>query len=162
MMSDPLGYRHFCFPPITAYIVDTPESALISGVGGRTSSVTMAFYKHFGDSFCHEPRTASTTIAQLMAIKQHTHPWNLNPYISKASKFCLNSVHRLFWCDFPLADPLIFLTPEPLHHWHKQFWDHDAKWCINAVGAAEINFRFSILHPHMAFWQFKEGISILK
>jgi len=62
-MSDPLGYRRFCFPPLAAYIVDTPESALIAGVGGKTSSVTMAFYKHFGDNFRHEPRTASTTIA---------------------------------------------------------------------------------------------------
>ena len=162
MMSDPLGYRRFCFTPLAAYIVDTPESALISGVGGKTSSVTMAFYKQFGDNFHHEPRTASTTIAQLMAIEQHTHPWNLNAYISEASKFRLNGVHRPFWRDFPLADPSIFLTPEPLHHWHKQFWDHDAKWCINAVGAAEIDFRFSILHPHTAFRHFKEGISTLK
>ena len=162
IMSDPLGYRRFCFPPIAAYIVDTPESALISGVGGKTSSVTMAFYKQFGDNFRHEPRMASTTIAQLMAIEQHAHPWNLNAYISEASKFRLNGVHRPFWRDFPLADPSVFLTPEPLHHWHKQFWDHDAKWCINAVGAAEIDFRFSILHPHTAFRQFKEGISTLK
>jgi hypothetical protein len=55
MMSDPLGYQRFCFPPLTACIVDTPESALIAEVGGKTSSVTMAFYKHFGDTFRHEP-----------------------------------------------------------------------------------------------------------
>ena len=162
MMSDPLGYRRFCFPPIAAYIVDTPEAALVAGVGGKTSPVTMAFYKQFGDSFRHEPRTASTTIAQLMAVEQHAHPWDLNAYISEAAKFRLNGVHRPFWRDFPLADPSIFLTPEPLHHWHKQFWDHDAKWCINAIGAAEIDFRFSILRPHTAFRQFKEGISALK
>lgn len=161
-MSDPLGYRRFCFPPLAAYIVDTPESALIAGVGGKTSSVTMAFYKHFGDNFRHEPRTASTTIAQLMAIEEKIHPWDLNHYISQAAAMRLNGVHRPFWRDYPLADPSTFLTPEPLHHWHKQFWDHDVKWCINAVGATEIDFRFSVLQPQTSFRHFKEGISALK
>jgi hypothetical protein len=162
MMSDPLGYQRFCFPPLAAYIVDTPESALIAGVGGKTSSITMAFYKHFGDNFRHEPRTASTTIAQLMALEENAHPWDLSRYVSQAATMRLNGVHRPFWRDYPLADPSVFLTPEPLHHWHKQFWDHDVKWCINAVGAAEIDFRFSVLRPQTSFRQFKEGISALK
>ncbi len=162
MMSDPLGYKRFCFTPLAAYIVDTPEAILISGVAGKTSPMTMAFYKQFGDNFRHEPRTASTTIAQLMAIEENTHPWDLTSYLAGAEKFRLNGVHRPFWRDFPLADPSTFLTPEPLHHWHKSFWDHDVKWCIAAVGAAEIDFRFSVLHPHTAFRQFKEGISALK
>ena len=42
------------------------------------------------------------------------------------------------------------------------FWDHDAQWCICAVGPAEIDFCFSILHPHTGFQQFPEGISKLK
>ena len=42
MMSDPLGWRRFCFTPLAAYIVDTPESTLIAGVAGRNSSVTLA------------------------------------------------------------------------------------------------------------------------
>ena len=72
MMADPLGYLHFCFTPLAAYIVDTPESALISGVAGKTLSVTMASYKQFGDNFRHEPRTASTTLAQLQAAESTT------------------------------------------------------------------------------------------
>ena len=162
MMSDPLGYLRFCFTPLAAYIVDTPESALISGVAGKTSSVTMAFYKQFGDNFRHEPRTASTTLAQLQAIESASHPWDLTPYIVGAMKFRLNGVHRPFWRDYPLSDPSVFLTSEPLHHWHKQFWDHDAKWCIYALGKAEIDFRFSVLHQHTAYRHFKEGISALK
>jgi hypothetical protein len=162
MLSDPLGYRRFCFSPLAAYIVDTPESILIAGVAGKTSPLTLAFYKHFGDNFQHEPRTASTTIAQLMAVEQEAHPWDFKPYFAAAEKFRLSGVHRPFWRDFPLSDPSTFLTPEPLHHWHKLFWDHDVKWCINAVGDAEIDFRFSVLHPHTAFRQFKEGISSLK
>jgi hypothetical protein len=61
-----------------------------------------------------------------------------------------------------MLDPAIFLTPEPLHHWHKAFWDHNTKWCINAVGSAEIDFRFSVLHSHTVFRHFNEGISKLK
>jgi hypothetical protein len=162
MMSDPLGCLRHCYTPLAAYIVDTPESAMLSGVAGKTSSVTMASYKQFGDPFQHEPRTASTTIAQLQSIESKVHPWDLETYFREAQKFRLNGVHRPFWRDWPLAEPSLFLTPEPLHHWHKAFWDHDAKWCIRAVGSEEIDFRFSILHPHAGFRHFKEGISKLK
>jgi hypothetical protein len=162
MMSDPLGCLRFCYTPLAAYIVDTPESALLSGVGGKTSSVTMATYKEFGDNFRHEPRTASKTLEQLRAIEEHVDPWDLEAYFKIAQQSRLNGVHRPFWADWPMSDPSVFLTLEPLHHWHKQFWDHDAKWCINGVGAAELDFRFSILHPLVGFRHFNEGISSLK
>ena len=55
MMSDPFGFHRFCFTPLAAYIVDTPEAAMLSGVGGKTSHVTMASHKQFGDSYRHEP-----------------------------------------------------------------------------------------------------------
>ena len=84
----------------------------------------MAYYKQFGDPVQHEPRMASTTLAQLHAIEDAVHPWNLNYYIKEAAKFHLNGVHQPFWCDWPMAKPSNFLTPEPLHHWHRMFWDH--------------------------------------
>lgn len=162
MMSDPLGWRRYCFTPLVGAIVDTPEALLYAGVGGKTSPTTMAMYKQFGDPFRHEPRTASTTLAQLMHIESTVDPWDLDSYFPAAKQFRLNGVHRLFWRDWPLAEPSLFLTPEPLHHWHKMFWDHDIKWCIQAVGATEIDFRFSILQPHVGFRHFTEGISSLK
>ncbi|KAI6028107.1 hypothetical protein EDC04DRAFT_2573058, partial [Pisolithus marmoratus] len=55
-----------------------------------------------------------------------------------------------------------FLTPEILHHIHKEFRDHNVKWCINALGPAKINFRFSVLQPITGLCHFKEGISTLK
>ena len=162
MMSDPLGSLRYCFTPLVSCIVDTPESAVYACVAGKTSSVTMANFKQFGDSFQHEPRTASTTLAQLQAIESRANPWDLPAYVREAMKFRLNGVHRPFWRDWPLAEPSLFLTPESLHHWHKMFWDHDAKWCIRAVGGEEIDFRFSILQPHIGLRHFKEGISTLK
>ena len=83
-------------------------------------------------------------------------------YIKRASIYWLNGVHCPFWHDWPLLEPLTSFTPEPLHHWHKMFWDHDAKWCIHAVGSAEIDFHFTILHLHTSFHQFNKGISRLK
>lgn len=163
MMNDPLGCIRYCHTPLVACIVDTPESTLIAGVCAKTSSVTMASYKQFGDAFRHEPRTASTTIAKLKSIEDNdVDPWDIEEYFKAALVHRLNGVHRPFWLNWPLSEPSEFLTSEPLHHWHKGFWDHDAKWCINAVGGAEIDFRFSVLLPHTGLRHFKEGISSLK
>jgi hypothetical protein len=163
MMSDPLGSLRYVFTPLAAYIVDTQEAVALSGVAGKTSHLTMASYKELGDAVRHPPRTALRTLRRLAAIEtSKVDPWDLISYIREAKDYRLNGVHRPFWRDWPLSEPSKFFTPEPLHHWHKMFWDHDARWCIRAVGPAEIDFRFSILHPHTGFRQFHEGISKLK
>jgi hypothetical protein len=122
MMLDPLGNLCYAFPELVAYIVNMPESAALAGVAGKTSSITMANYKQFGNAFQHEPRTASTTLAQLNALKKITNPWNLEEYVKLSlNNYHLNGVHRPFWRDWPMAKPSKFLTPEPLHHtgyWH--------------------------------------------
>ncbi|KAH9475942.1 hypothetical protein JR316_0011504 [Psilocybe cubensis] len=161
-MADALGNNRFCFTPLAALIVDTPESALAACVAGSTSSVTLAQYETFGDSFRHPSRTADHTINTIMAINNVKPPNHLEPYLKESKKHCLNGVHLPFWRDWPLSDPSAFLTPEPLHHWHKMFWDHDAKWCIAAVGGSELDFQFSILQHRTGFRHFKEGISSLK
>ncbi|KAF8808232.1 hypothetical protein BYT27DRAFT_7210979 [Phlegmacium glaucopus] len=84
MMSDPLGWRQFCFIPLAAYIINTPESTLIAGVAGRTSLVTMALYKQLGDNFWHEPCTASTTLTQLHVVEEKADPWDLEAYFKAA------------------------------------------------------------------------------
>ena len=61
-MSDPVGNMQYCFTLLATYIVDTLESALLSGVDDKTSLVTMAYYKQFGDPVQHEPQMASTTL----------------------------------------------------------------------------------------------------
>ena len=162
MLTDPAGNRCYCFTPLASYIVNTPESALLAGMGGKTSSITTASYKEFGDPFHHEPCTASITLGQLDTLAAKINPWNFKDYLMEAKQLRLNGVHKLFWRDWALSNPSQFLTPEPLHHWHKQFWDHDIKWCIHVVGAAEIDFCFTILHPHTGFQHFSEGISSLK
>ena len=171
MMADPSGFSRFCFTALASYIVDTPEASLIAGVAGKTSHLTMADYRMFGDPIQHEPRTASTTLAQLSALAENHDPLELSTYIPAAKAIRLNGVHLPFWRDWDLvsaagrrllSDPCTFLTPEPLHHWHKQFWDHDVKWSIRAVGADEFDFRFTTIQPVVGFKYFKDGVSSLK
>jgi len=167
-MGDSLGRIRCYFTPIAAYIVDTPEAAVIAGVGGKTSHLTLASHKRFGDHFRHPTRLATLTLSQIEHLAEEVDPWDLELYAKKSkARFRLNGVHLPFWRDWTLPDgitpePSQFLTPEPLHHWHKQFWDHDAKWCIRAVGGAEMDLRFSLLQPCVGFRHFKAGISSLK
>lgn len=168
MMTDPLGFIRNCFTPLAAYIVDTPEAALLSGVGGKTSHLTMATYKQFGDPFRHEPRTGSTTMAQLHAIRQNVianqgNPDDIADFLREAKKFRLNGIEKPFWNDWPFsADPDRFLTFEILHHLHKYFFDHELKWCAAIVGEDELDFRFSVFQPKVGYRHFKEGVTKLK
>lgn len=163
MLNDPRGVSRYCFTPLAAYIADTPEAAMLAGVKGKTSHLTMASFKQFGDPFRHEPRTASTTLAQLDALASKVDPTReISEYVIKAKKIRLNGVHHPFWRDWPLAEPSQCFPLEVLHHVHKAFWDHDRTWCIKVLGGREIDFRFSVLQPHVGVRHFKEGISKLR
>ena len=68
IMSDPWHGQRYCYTPIAAYIMDYMEAVVIAGVAGKTSPVTTASYKQFGDAFLHPPRTAALTLSQLAAL----------------------------------------------------------------------------------------------
>lgn len=160
MMSDPAGNLRYCFTPLAAFIADTPEACMVACVRGKTSPVTMASYKEFGDATRQEPRTRTTTLAQLARIE--CDPNDVERYFAQCKYFRLSGVAEPFWRDWPLSDPARFLSPEPLHHWHGEFWDHDVQWCKNALGSQELNFRYSILQPIVGLRHFKNGITTLK
>ncbi|KAF8442866.1 hypothetical protein L210DRAFT_3502812 [Boletus edulis BED1] len=141
-MPDPLGNLRYCFTSIASYILDTPEAMLVSVVRGKTSPITMASHKQFGDPFRHPPRTAAVTKQQLQSIERLAAL--LKEYFAACEEFRLSGVSLPFWCDWLLASPHLFLTPEALHHWHREFWDHDVCWCRIALGDDEIDFRFSV------------------
>ncbi|KIJ58994.1 hypothetical protein HYDPIDRAFT_69368, partial [Hydnomerulius pinastri MD-312] len=140
MLSNPAGNSRYCFTPLASCIVDTPEACTIACVRGKTSPTTLANYTHFGDPLRHPPRTKATTLASIAAVE--TDPNDLQAYFKACAKDRLNSVQKPFWDNWERSDPANFLTPEPLHHWHREFYDHDIRWCMNAVGNAEIDFRF--------------------
>ncbi|KAI6027982.1 hypothetical protein BKA83DRAFT_4490495 [Pisolithus microcarpus] len=160
MMSDPAGNLRHCFTPLAAYIVDTPEACMLACICGKTSPVTMASHKDFGDAFRHECHTGARTLSQLSRIQ--CDPNDLERYFAQCKEFRLSGVAEPFWQNWPLTDTANFLTPEPLHHWYRKFWDHDVQWCKNALGAPELNFHYSVLHPIVGMRHFKDGIMALK
>jgi hypothetical protein len=111
----------------------------------KNISVTTANYQQFGDNFRHPPRTGSITLQTINKIRSSPTAFeSLEKYKTAAKSYRLNGVQLPFWRNWPLsADPSTFSNSEPpIHHWHKLFWDHDVKWCINVLGAAELDFRF--------------------
>ena len=61
MISDPLGSLCYVYMPLAAYIADTQEAVVL--IAGKTSHLTTATYKEFGNAFRHLPCTASMTEA---------------------------------------------------------------------------------------------------
>ncbi|KAG2100261.1 hypothetical protein BD769DRAFT_1291473, partial [Suillus cothurnatus] len=107
-------------------------------------------------------RHCFTPLAAYILAGITVNPDDLEAYFEACADSRLNGVHAPFWMDWPLADPSIFLTPESLHHWHKEFYDHNLQWCIMVVGAQELDFRFSILQLTTGYCHFSGGISKLK
>ncbi|KAG1842744.1 hypothetical protein DFJ58DRAFT_731903 [Suillus subalutaceus] len=122
-MSDPVGNIRHCFTPLAAYIVDIPEACMLACVRGKTSPFTLASYLQFGDKFHHLACTRAITLEQLASI--NVDPNDLEGFFATCAEFRLNDVFVPFWMGWQFSDPAIFLTPEALHHWHKQFYDHD-------------------------------------
>ena len=85
-MTDSLGRIHRCFTPIVAYIVNMPEAAVIAGVGGKTSHLTLASHKSFGDHFRHPTRLGALTLAQIQYIAETIDPWDLASYAKEAQQ----------------------------------------------------------------------------
>ncbi|KAJ7302442.1 hypothetical protein DFH08DRAFT_1089772 [Mycena albidolilacea] len=162
-MTNSVGQLLRCHTPLAAYIVDTPEAADIACVSGKTSHVTMAQHKTFGDPIRQEERTGESTWLKICAVNSRVDPWDIFEYQKESKKLRLSGVHLPFWRDWSLStNPARFLTPEPLHHWHRQFYDHDFQWCRKMLTDSEIDFRLSIIQPRIGFRHFKEGVTRIK
>ena len=160
MMSDPVGNIRYCFTPLVSYIVDTPEACMLACVHNNTSPVTTATYKEFGDPQRHPPCTSATTMCQLASIECDF--LDVDEFFAKCEQLQLSGVSHPFWRNWLHAEPYQFLTPKSLHEWHRKFWDHDVRWCIQALGAAELDFHFSILPLITGLHHFSAGITKLK
>ncbi|KIJ04974.1 hypothetical protein PAXINDRAFT_21746 [Paxillus involutus ATCC 200175] len=116
-------------------------------------------YKNFGDPFQHSSRLGSVTLAQLATIQVAES--EVDTYFTACEEYRLSGVTLPFWHDWSLSEPSRFLTPEPLHHWHCMWYDHDLKWCLRTVGSQELDFRFAILQPVVGQQHFKTGKYII-
>ena len=162
MMNNPVGNLQYCYTPLASWIADTPEESLLSTTSLKTSPVTTATSKQFGDSFRHPACTADVTLVAIQAACVESSPSDFKEFLKTIKRFCLNGIIKPFWKGHPLSDPSIFFTPEVLRHFHWMFWDHDVKWCITVVGAAELDFRFSLLQTAIGYRVFMDRISTLK
>ena len=162
MMSDPRGNLCYCFTPLVAWITDTLEESLLVGTGSKASPMTTTTAKEFGDAYHHPPHTAENTIAAIHTVCSQHLPADYKDFLKAIKQFQLNSVVELCWIGWALSDPSFFLNPEVLHHFHRMFWDHDIQWCISVIGAAELDFHFSLIQTLISYQSFSEGISKLK
>lgn len=85
-MSDSVGRLLHCYTPLAAYIVDTPEAADIACVMGKTSHVTLADHKTFGDPFRHEERTGCHTWSRILHVNSIAKPWDIFEYQKESKK----------------------------------------------------------------------------
>ncbi|KAF8551904.1 hypothetical protein OG21DRAFT_1417128, partial [Imleria badia] len=65
---------------------------------------------------------------------------DLQVFFHEAQQFYLNGVSNPFFHNFPLSCLHSFFSLKILHKLHKEFWDHDVKWCLNLIGASEVDF----------------------
>ena len=108
LMSDPLGFQRHCYPVLASYIVDTPEAQLLTCVDTKSSPITVAFYKQFGDNFQHPFQTSSYMLELIKIVQSKASSSNLNDYMMEARKLCLNGVEKPFWRDWRFLQPCIF------------------------------------------------------
>ncbi|OJA12991.1 hypothetical protein AZE42_13167 [Rhizopogon vesiculosus] len=162
MMNDPVGNSRYCFTPLVSYIADTPEELLVTCMCSNISPVTTTTQDQLGDDFHHQLQKGSSTIAHIKAVMQSVLPADVSKFFAMCKKFNLNGIHEPFWQEWALSDPLSFITPEPLHHLHHMFWDHDLQWTIFVVGANELDFHFMLLQVSIGYCSFKDGVSTLK
>ncbi|KAG1734246.1 uncharacterized protein EDB91DRAFT_1238446 [Suillus paluster] len=97
-----------------------------------------------------KPLKRAAHIGHMMSdpsIKSICDPLNVKAFFAACEPNCLSGVADLFWCDWPFTNPNLFLTPEALHHWHRESYDHDVQWCIRTVSVEELDFCFSVLQP---------------
>ncbi|KAF8833336.1 hypothetical protein BDN67DRAFT_1017680, partial [Paxillus ammoniavirescens] len=162
MMNDPVGNLRYCYTPLALWIADTPEESLLSATSCKAFPVMTATSKQFGDAFRHPSRTGPAALATIRVACTQSDPSDYKNFLKVIKALHLNSVVEPVWRDWPLSDPSDFLTPEPLHHFHKMSWDHDTKWCIVIVGVGELDFHFSLIQTAVGYRAFDEGISKLK
>jgi hypothetical protein len=161
-MADPHGCLRWSFPLLAAWTADLPEQHLISATANNVSPLSRATTNQFGDDICQPLCHGHETLWLIRELTHHVNPWQLDNFQKEAKAIGLSGVHLPFWHDWHMANPFHFLVPEILHMCHKFFFDHTLPWCINAIGAHELDQRFQSLHSCVGFHHFSNSITHVK
>ncbi|KAI6045404.1 hypothetical protein EDC04DRAFT_2559633, partial [Pisolithus marmoratus] len=156
------GNLHYYYMLLVSWIADMPEECLLAAMSPKASPVTIATSKDFSDPFHHPSCTSLLTLVAIQTACTKQDPFDYKNFLKVTKHLCLKSVIKPCWKGWLLSDPSQFLTPKPLHHFHRMFWDHNTKWCIDINGSAELNFCFSLLQTPVGYCAFEDGTSQLK
>ncbi|KAI9574177.1 hypothetical protein HD554DRAFT_2165677 [Boletus coccyginus] len=96
MMNNPVGNLRYCYMPLMAWIVNTPEQSLLAGTGPKVSLVTMAKVKNFSDLHRHPLHTSSNTLIAIQIVKARQDPPDYKTFLKETKEFGLNGVLELF------------------------------------------------------------------
>lgn len=165
-------------------IADNPEQGLLSVRQGGASVISEAGPKELGDPNPHRLRTRKAILDTISEAKDKLRTRKQNPieeptdltsptytkdmkeylksYAKVALKLGLNGVDKPFWENWYLAEPSVFLVPDPLHQWFKLFNDHIFDWAKSLLGKGEIDKRLSVLQPMVGFRHFPNGVTRFK
>lgn len=161
-MSDPSGSVRFCFTTLSMYMVDLPEATRLAGVTSNCSPVSVATSNEFGSAEPADRRWLSVTKEKIEEVRRAFPPSvNFYTFVKNCRKNNLTGVTKLFWEDWPHAEPPIALSYDLLHSGHRFFYDHIVDWSITALGKEEIDARYKLLHPRKGWKHFPKGVSKL-
>ncbi|KAG8215172.1 hypothetical protein J3R82DRAFT_8684 [Butyriboletus roseoflavus] len=74
MINDPAGNVWYCYTPLVAYIVDTPELCLMACMSPKAFPFMTATSKHFGDPISHPSHISSYTLDAICKVLEKCSP----------------------------------------------------------------------------------------
>ncbi|QRV72034.1 hypothetical protein RhiJN_00048 [Ceratobasidium sp. AG-Ba] len=143
---DPEGNIRSVLYELTAYIADLEEQWLVAGLGAQTCPHCESHTTCLGNPEYNPPRTPTDVLQKIKHIKtQYRADWgrdiSLEEFVNRANEEHLNGVDKPFWQSLPNLNIFNALSPDLLHGFHKQFYDHIYRFNRNGMGALEYDAR---------------------
>ena len=96
MMSDPVDNLRYCFTPLASWIADTPKERFFAATGLKTSPVTTATSKEFGNLFCHAVHMSTITLTAIEIACAEYSPSDYKEFLKVIRQLCLNGIIEPF------------------------------------------------------------------
>lgn len=164
LLSDMWGNLRMCHPILSNLMLDHPELMMYLGLRKSVSGPTVATTFEFGEPNRCDTRWGSLTSTQTKEIAAKydlDDPADMMQFSYECYDAHLTGVDELVFDGWAFTEPAHAVVFDTLHFGHKFFFDHVMKWVAKAVGARELDFRFSILPRRTGWHHFREGVTNL-
>ena len=148
--------------PLVSWITDHPEQLLISCTSSKSSPISLAIAKDFGQPTPLSRRTHYHTLQAIEEAVATCNPCDIAAFHKLCLMLHLNGIVEPFWNKWGNACPSSFLTPDALHQWHKFYFDHCLRWVINIIGGGELDRRLAALQLRIGTRHWSNSVSTLK